>query len=293
MVQEYLDLGHARPVPSPTTSLSQETYYLQMHRVVISSSTSTKLRVVFNASAKSSSSLSLNDTLLVGPTLHPNLDEILLCFRTYQVALSADISKMYREVLLAQPDQQLHRFLWSAQPTDQIAEYQMTRVTFGVASTPHLAVRTLQQTAHDHGSDYPNASWHVYHSFYVDDLLAGAETPEAAVQLHHNLREMFKQGGFNQRKWRSSSDEVLTQIDPSLLEKMPTKDLMDHRSTTYPKALGVEWNSSQDTMATCVTLPPEYTSTKRSIISDVARTFDILGWLAPTILMMKVLYQQI
>ena len=110
---------------------------------------------------------------------------------------------------------------------------------------------------------------------------------------HHNLREMLKQGGFNLRKWRSSSDEVLTQIDPSLLEKMPTKDLVDHHSTTYPKALGVEWNSSQDTMATCVTLPPEYTSTKRGIISDVARTFDILGWLAPTILMMKVLYQQL
>ena len=49
----------------------------------------------------------------------------------------------------------------------------MNRVTFGIASSPYLAVRTLQQTAVDFGSDAPTASWHVLHSFYVDDLLGG------------------------------------------------------------------------------------------------------------------------
>lgn len=163
--------------------------------MVKSSSTSTKLRVVFDASAKTSSSLSLNDTLLIGPTLHPNLDEILLRFRTYRIALTGDISKMYRQVQLSEPDRHLHRFLWRAQPTDQICDYQMNRVTFGVASSPHLAVRTLQQTAQDHGSPYPNASWHVNHSFYVDDLLGGADTPEAAIRLHQELRSMLDKGG--------------------------------------------------------------------------------------------------
>jgi len=293
VIQEYVDLGHAQPVPQPSLTTPEESYYLPMHGVVKSSSTSTKLRVVFDASAKTSSALSLNDTLLVGPTLYPNLDEILLRFRTYRIALTGDISKMFRQVQLAEQDRHLHRFLWRAQPSDKICDYQMNRVTFGVSSSPHLAVRTLQQTAQDHGAHLPNASWHVNHSFYVDDLLAGADTIEAANRLHKELRGMLEKGGFDLRKWRSSSDEVLNHINPSLLEKLPTKDLVDRHSASYPKALGVEWDSAQDTMATSITLPTAYTSTKRGIISDVAKTFDILGWLAPTILEMKILYQQL
>ena len=74
---------------------------------------------------------------------------------------------------------------------------------------------------------------------------------------------------------------------------MPTQDLIDRHSATYPKALGVAWDSTLDTMATHIDLPPEVVSTKRGIISYVAKTFDVLGWLAPTILTMKVLYQQL
>ena len=87
---------------SSTLSLSQasETYYLPMHGVLKESSTTTKLRVVFDASAKTTNSISLNGTLLVGPTLHPKLDHILLRFQTYLVAITGDISKMYREVQL-------------------------------------------------------------------------------------------------------------------------------------------------------------------------------------------------
>ena len=91
VIQEYLDLGHAQPVPPSSLDPSLECYYLPMHGVVKESSSTTKLRVVFDASAKSSNSVSLNDSLCVGPTLHPNLDEILLCFRTYPVALTGDI----------------------------------------------------------------------------------------------------------------------------------------------------------------------------------------------------------
>ena len=74
---------------------------------------------------------------------------------------------------------------------------------------------------------------------------------------------------------------------------MPTQDLVDRHSATYPKALGVAWDSVQDTMATSIDLPSECVSTKRGIISDVAKTFDILGWLSPTVLVMKILYQQL
>ena len=97
--------------------------------------------------AHTSTGISLNQSLLVGPTLHPTLETILLRFRTYPIAVSADISKMYREVELAEEDRDLHRFLWRPTPDDPVQDYRMKRVTFGVSASPYLAVRTLQQTA--------------------------------------------------------------------------------------------------------------------------------------------------
>ena len=73
----------------------------------------------------------------------------------------------------------------------------MTRVTFGVSASPYLAVRTLQQAAADHEKDHPTASQHILRSFYVDDLLAGAETVEQAVELYSSLRAVLSKGGFN------------------------------------------------------------------------------------------------
>ena len=88
-------------------------------------------------------------------------------------------------------------------------------------------------------------------------------------------------------------EQVLDSIPNELLEPMPTQDLVDLHSTSYPKALGVAWDSRADTMATHVELPSAYSHSKRGIISDIARTFDVLGWLAPAILPMKLLYREL
>ena len=181
VVQEYLTLGHAQQVtPQEMCTPTARTYHLPMHAVYKQSSSSTKLRVVFDASCPTSTGLSLNDVLA---TLHPNLDQILIRFRSYRVALSADIGKMYREVLLCNSDRQLHRFLWRPQTDQPVATYCMNRVTFGVRSSPYLAVRALQQTAADFSTPDSLNSWHIHNSFYVDDFLAGADDVSSAVQL--------------------------------------------------------------------------------------------------------------
>ena len=82
VIQEYIDLQHAQPVTAQEMTLPPAScYYMPMHGVHKDSSTTTKLRVVFDASAKTTSGTSLNDLLAVGPTLHPTLDKILLKFR--------------------------------------------------------------------------------------------------------------------------------------------------------------------------------------------------------------------
>ena len=292
VVQGYLDLGHAELI-SPVEPTPPVRYYLPMHSVTKQSSTSTKLRVVFDGSATTDNGISLNRSLLVGPTLHPNLGAILTKFRTYPVAITADISKMYREVALISEDKDLHRFLWRATPDETIKDYRMTRVTFGVSASPYLAVRTLQQTARDHGDGYSEAVQHILNSFYVDDLLAGADTPEDALRIHRELRAILIKGGFNLCKWRSSSQTVLQSIPTHLQESIPVKEMAESHDTNYPRALGLEWNSRLDLMAPAIQPPTHYNTTKRGIVSDVSKTFDILGWIAPAVLLMKLLYQQL
>ena len=103
VMDEYFDLGHAEPIPiSDMEKPPHEVFYLPMHAVYKDSSSTTKIRVVFDASAKSDSGISLNDTLLVGPTVHSTLLDVLLSFRLHQIALVADVSKMYRVIELAE-----------------------------------------------------------------------------------------------------------------------------------------------------------------------------------------------
>ena len=292
VIQQYLDLGHAELVPlsEPTP---HSVYYLPMHAVFKDSSSSTKLRVVFDGSATTTSGISLNKALLVGPTLQPTLSEILMKFRSYPIALNADISKMYREVALHPDDKDLHRFIWRATPTGPLLQYRMCRVTFGVSASPYLAVRTLQQTVRDHGEGYPEASAHTLQSFYVDDFLGGANSTQEALQLYQDIRGILHKGGFNLTKWRSSSKEVLKEIPADLQEAVLIKHSTSLQSPTISKAPGLVWDANTDVMSPAITVSPTYTSTKRGIFRDVSKTYDVLGWIAPTVVLMKILFQSL
>lgn len=158
-MQEYLNLGHAEPVPFEDLNKPEnEVFYLPLHVVFKASSTTTKVRAVFDASAKSATGVSLNDKLMVGPTVHSSLIDVLLRFRFKRVAVTMDISKMYRAIELAKPDRDFHRFVWDANGSGTIRDYQMTRVTFGVSSSAFIANMCFKQHAINLSQEYPLAS---------------------------------------------------------------------------------------------------------------------------------------
>ena len=68
---------------------------MPMHAVRKDSSTTTKLRVVFDASAKTDAESSLNDQFLVEPTVHASLIDVLIRFRRHKIAMTTDLGKMY------------------------------------------------------------------------------------------------------------------------------------------------------------------------------------------------------
>ena len=290
MMKEYLDLGHAEIVPIEEMDKDPASvFYLPTHVVYKSSSSTTKIRAVFDASAKSNSGVSLTDTLLVGPTVHPPLLNVLLRFRAHRVALTADVSKMYRAIQLVQPDRDFHRFVWRSDPNQELKDYRMTRATFGVSASCFAANMAVKQNAIELAHKYPLAAEAVLNSFYVDDGLTGAEDIESAITLQRQLQDLFTSGG---RKWNSSEPLVLQAIFPDLRESREIHPISD--SSGYTSTLGVNWNTVNDTFHISISSsPPSDIVTKRILASDIAKVFDVLGWFAPTTVYMKILLQRV
>ena len=291
--QKGMWLGHAETVPAIEVDKPHDmTYYLPMHAVHKPSSTTTKLRVVFDASAKTRTDTPLNDTLMVGPTIYPQLVDILLRFRGRSIAITADISKMYRAVELSPPDKDLHRFVWRSTPEQEVKDYRMTRVTFGVSASPFAATKVLQQIVTDFGVNFPDAACVVLDSFYVDDCIAGADSIQEATSLQQQLQLLLQKGGFTLRKWRSNSPEVLKVIPTHLQEESSVQEMLSPRD--FRKTLGIHWDSSEDNFyVATATLKPTGGLTERSLVSDIARTFNVLGWFAPSTVCMKILMQSL
>jgi hypothetical protein len=120
-MQEYENLGHMKEVP-PVPLDSNQVCYIPHHFVLKESSSTTKFRVVFDASAKTSTGVSLNDTMMVGPTIQDSLFEILCRFRLHKYAFTADIAKMYRQVLI-NPSNNPQRIVWRSNPTLPIKHF--------------------------------------------------------------------------------------------------------------------------------------------------------------------------
>lgn len=219
----YILLDHAEEVPE--AEISSGKYYLPVKGVIKENSTSTKIRPVFDASAKSTNGTSLNDLYLIGPNLYPLIFDILLKFREHKIAMAGDISKMYREVKLEDCDKDFHR-MFVRHPDGRIVVARMKRLTFGVRPSPFIATSVIRYHAAKHKESYPEASEAILSSFYVDDFLSGASTLEEAQHIRESLCELLGKCGMVLRKWRSSSKELLQSIPEELIEKEDRKELI-------------------------------------------------------------------
>ncbi|XP_055522546.1 uncharacterized protein LOC129716732 [Wyeomyia smithii] len=289
-MREYLDLGHMKPV-KPRSSDDTDCYYLPHHPVFKDSSTTTKVRVVFDGSAKTSTGFSLNESLCVGPVVQDELIGTILRFRTYPIALVGDIAKMYRQVLVHPDDTSLQRILWRFSADDPIQIYELLTVTYGLTPSSFLATRTLQQLADDEGEPYPFGSKALRKNFYVDDFIGGAQTVEEASKLRTELSELLAKGGFNLRKWTSNRLEVLKGLREDQIGTQSTIEFAPHETI---KALGINWEPNEGFLRFDSQVPPsDHVLTKRSILSTITKLFDPLGLIAPVVVRAKIVMQEL
>ena len=154
-MNEYMALGHMSLYNHP---LSHPHYIIPHHCVLKPQSTTTKLRVVFDGSARTTSNHSLNDILMVGPTIQQDLITTLFSFRLNRFALTADISKMYRQFLVDERDRKFQLVLWRSSKQEKLSVFQLNTVTYGLSAAPFLAIRSLFFIADQHSSNFPIGS---------------------------------------------------------------------------------------------------------------------------------------
>lgn len=257
-------------------------FYLPHRPVVKESSLSTKIRPVFDASARGPNNVSLNDCLEAGPSLIPPLVEVLIRFRRWKVALSADLTKAFLQIKLQRKDQDVHRFLWDVDGSVRVMRF--LRVTFGNKASPFL----LNATIRHHLSKYPPSLviQELKENLYVDDWLTGADTEEEACEMFVEAKDVMNQAGMTLAKWNSNSKLIS-------MKAYATSGTSPNGADGV-KVLGVRWMPSRDVFSfDGITLPSDVITTKRVVLSFIARVFDPLGFLTPFIMIAKCLFQRL
>ena len=279
-LQEMEQAGVIEEVPSIELDGPHPTFYLPHRPVVKETSKSTRVRPVFDASATGPNGVSLNDCLEVGPCLIPSLVDVLLRFRRWRVAVTADISKAFLQISLRREDRDVHRFLWILDGRKRVMRFR--RVTFGVSSSPFLLNATIQH----HLSTCPpsRAITEMSENFYVDDLLSGADSEEEASSLLTEAQTVMADAGMALTKCNSSS--------PVVFDRAHAASGSGERESS--KVLGVMWSPGEDAFSfEGLTVPADLTSTKRVVLSCIARLFDPLGFVAPFVMVAKSLFQEL
>ncbi|XP_058827180.1 uncharacterized protein LOC131687146 [Topomyia yanbarensis] len=286
-LREYLELGHMTisEHANPT-----EAVYLPHHCVIKEASSTTKCRVVFDASAKTTSGKSLNDILMAGPVLQDSLVNILLRFRIPTIVITGDIKQMYRMIEVHQDDRDFQRILWRWSSDEPVKEYRLNTVTYGTKSASYLATKCVQQLLESHRLMYTEAVEKAERGTYVDDILTGADSEEEAILLRQQLSTILASGGFHLRKWASNSVEVLNAIPAADREINTTIELNNTRTI---KALGIYWQPCSDEFLFSNIPNQIFQPTKRTMLSQIASIFDPLGLLAPIVIKAKMVMQQL
>lgn len=289
-MQDYLKSGHMELIP-PAEIINPHHYYLPHHCVIKPESKTTKLRVVFNASAQTTNGLSLNDSMFVGQKLQPDIQVVLLRARLWKYVFVADIKQMYRQILIHPDDRDYQRILWRFSPEGPIDEYRLCTVTYGTSAAPFQALRTIRELAMVDGVSFPIAAKILLNDTFVDDVLSGANSIPEALECQQQLIQLCSCAQFELRKWASNSIEVLHAISEDS-RAMSLSVFFDANENADLKILGLKWDPLSDTFSFQTQLTIKR-PTKRSILSDIARVFDPIGLLSPITLWTKTIMQRL
>ena len=281
IIADQLRRGFIERVQEP--NLFNSIHYIP-HHAVQKDSVTTPVRIVFDCSCKeSTSSTSLNDCLESGPTLLNDLCSIILRFCVHNYGFATDIEKAFLHIRLHPDDRDYTRFLWLSNPSDpnsHLLTYRFQAVLFGATSSPFILNAVLRHHLQQYQT---NVADDVKHNLYVDNIVSGCSSEEAATQYYQQSRQIMKEAKFNLRSWASNS---------SMLNSLAAQDATADTNTTV-NILGIQWTTQTDLLHLAPTNPTSVNNlvTKREVLQQSCKTFDPIGFATPVTIRAKILIQ--
>ena len=292
IIQEQLQTGIVEAAPE--SPIGKE-FYIPHKGVTRSEAESTKLRIVYDASAKErNGDPSLNDCLHPGPPLQNLLWSVLVRARSCPILLTGDLKKAFLQIRIMEEERDSLRFHWRHPNTSQTQVYRFTRALFGLTCSPFLLGGVINQHLDSWKDRYPELVQELREGLYVDDLTIGGTTVEEIEKKKATAVEVFESATFAIHKWHSNAPE----LEPT--NEMPTgpedltyaKSQLGGPANPEGKLLGLPWNRQQDTLTVNLTKETG-ASTKRGVLSKLAKIYDPLGLASPTSLTSKLIYRDV
>lgn len=290
-MREYIELNHMTPLSRDSQTLSLEHYYIPHHGVFKNTGDVSKIRVVFNGSSPTTNRVTLNQCLHAGPKLQNDITLILLNFRRHSVVFVTDIRMMFRMSWIHPEDRMYQLILWRESPSDPLLTYELNTNTYGLRSSPYIAIRVLHELAEQERHRFPLAAEVLINDLYVDDCLSGASDLASARKLKSQLEGIMASGGYELRKWTSNCPELLDDLPSEHLQN--PHQFADAENPQVVLVLGVQYNPVTDAFSYKFSSVPETQATKRTVLSLIARTYDPCGWISPVVFKAKVFVQKL
>ncbi|KAG5887339.1 hypothetical protein JTB14_009033 [Gonioctena quinquepunctata] len=196
-LNEYEQLGRMTDVID--FAKDEIEYYTPHHGVLKESSSTTQLRVVFNASAPSADGLPI-DLPMCGPIIQQNISSNIIRFRMSTIVISSDIKMMYRQVLINSKQNSLQKIVWRTNPNHSIKSYQLITITYGTTAASFLAIRCLHGIANECETEHLLIANMIRNDMYVDDSLTSVESEKQAKYICTTILQIFSGSGFELRE---------------------------------------------------------------------------------------------
>ncbi|XP_065668049.1 uncharacterized protein LOC136088288 [Hydra vulgaris] len=280
IMMEQINEGILEMAPEKPTG--EIIHYVPHQAVVKENAESTKMRIVYDCSArKVAQSPSLNDCLEVGPSLQPLIFDILVRNRMNKLCVLADVKKAFLQIRIHEMDRDAQRLIWYKDLKNmELTDLRFTRVIFGSRSSPYILGATIKKHISKYKDIYPKTVLALEEDTYVDDIQAGGETEDELIRFKNESTQILMEAGFQLHKWHSNVSKLESNAEG--------------RST---KILGIPWNKETDQLSidftACINSGDKEVITKRKMLSAINSVFDVLGFSAPILITGKILYSRL
>lgn len=168
-------------------------------------------------------------------------------------------------------------------PESDFDVYRFKVVLFGSASSPFMLNSTLRLHLSNHNSE---VATDMQQNLYVDNIISGCPTEDSVIQYFREARAIMSEANFNLRSWTSNSHHLQT---------IAQKENVAEENQVV-NLLVLHWNTTKDQLTFIPKIiNPSNNSivTKRKVLQDSSKLFDLLGILSPISIRAKLLMQEL